>query len=153
MKCLRLTAVLLAVLGALTLALAGDDDEGAQLLSNMSVQWTLLEGQGYTVSHGLVDRLEQGEVYEEYRTLYANNDYKIVGLGGPGVKDFDMYVYDSDGDIVEKDADTTNVPIISFHVSETGRYRIKSKVYKVTAGTAEDKECLFSYCLGWKRGD
>jgi hypothetical protein len=154
LKSLRFAVAVLAALGTCSLTLAEETDtESSQLMSNLNVQVSLLEGQDYTIVHALVDRLEEGQSYEEERTLYAGNDYKIIGLGGPGVKDFDMYVYNSDDDVVDKDLDTTNVPILTFHISETGQYKIKSKLYKVQAGTDEDKECLFSYVMGWKRED
>jgi len=131
-----------------------EDDEGdvSKMLSSLSVMTTLIEADDYTVSHITVDRLEEGEEYAATRYLYEGNDYKIIAIGGEGVKDFDLYVYDGDGDLVEQDADTTNVPILLFHISSSGTYKIKAKAYKMEAGH-EDEECLFGYALGWKRED
>jgi len=138
------------VLGASFCLATAEESDVAKMLSSLSVMTTLIEADDYTVSHITVDRLEQGEDYSTERYLYEGNDYKIIAVGGQGIKDFDLYVYDGDGELVEQDADTTNVPILLFHISSSGTYTIKSKAYKMEEG-AEDDECLFGYAIGWKR--
>ncbi len=146
----RLLVAITLLLGT-SLCLA-EDDEGdvAKMLSSLSVMTTLIEADDYTVSHITVDRLEEGEEYVTSRYLFEGNDYKVIAIGGEYMKDLDLYCLDASGETVERDADTTNVPILFFHISESGTYTFKAKAYKMEEGH-DDEECLFGYALGWKR--
>jgi hypothetical protein len=148
------TVIAVTLLLGASICLAADEKEGdvASMLSSLSVMTTLIEADDYTVSHIMVDRLEEGEEYVTSRYLYEDNDYKVIAIGGEYMKDLDLYCLDASGEVVERDADSTNVPILVFHISTSGTYTFKAKAYKMEEGH-DDEECLFGYALGWKRED
>ena len=126
------------------------EDQLADVLSRTIVICAALSGDDYNLAHIEVDRLSEGESYTFTRKLYAGNNYKIVGIGGQGVEDLDIYVYDANGDLVDRDTQTDNVPIVNFHVYSTQVYQIKVKFYSAEDDWPSGKESFFSVAVGFK---
>ncbi len=65
--------------------------------------------------------------------LSSSEDYVFVGGGDDDVKDIDIIVYDSDGDIVAQDNDDDANPLVNFSPSHSGVYSIKLKLISCDA--------------------
>ncbi len=126
------------------------EDQLADVLSRTIVICAALAGDDYNLAHIEVDRLSEGASYTFTRTLYSGNDYKIVGIGGQGIEDLDIYVYNSDGELVGRDTQVDNIPIVKFHVNSTQTYRIKVKFYSAEDDWPSGKESFFSVAVGFK---
>ena len=62
----------------------------------------LLEGAGYTISNYDATYLAKGEEYVGTKTCYSGNEYIVMAFSGAGVRDLDLYVYDSVGNEISK---------------------------------------------------
>jgi hypothetical protein len=61
-------------------------------------------------------------------TMEAGRCYTILGVGGPGVVDLDLFLFDPGNQRVALDRETNNFPRISYCASFPGAYRIEAKV-------------------------
>ena len=58
-------------------------------------------------------------------TLHAGTTYALVGVCDNDCSDLDLVLYDADGDQVDSDVQTDDVPIVQVTPHETMRYRVK----------------------------
>lgn len=73
--------------------------------------------------------------------LKAGRTYAILGGGDDDVEDLDLYLKDSDGDIVARDVDKDANPVIVFKPEEDGRYRV---VMKLASGKTKSSFCAYA---------
>ena len=73
--------------------------------------------------------------YAYFADLAAGHCYTVLGVGGPGVVDLDLFLFDPTGRRVASDLETNNTPRMSYCASFAGTYRIEVKV-KRGAGEA-----------------
>jgi len=88
-----------------------------------------------------VDDLGVGnyDTFEKY--FYSDNKYAIIVLGADGA-DFDLYVYDENGNLINKDTSDNSYSVVEFTPSWSGKFYIKVKLYKATI----QRECyIISY--------
>jgi len=80
-----------------------------------------LESRGYTIVDSDADYIQEGrgDIYKY--TLYSNSDYVIIAVGGSGIRDLDLYLYDSDGNLATKDTDCQDDGLAMIDYS-TSRY-------------------------------
>jgi hypothetical protein len=128
-----------------------DAQELATLLPKMNTITTKLAEAGYTVAHIEVDRLQMGKIYSATRKLYSGNNYKIVGVGGPGIADLDMDVQDSAAVVVGKDTQDDNVPIVDVTPKASDVFTIRVAAAKLTPTTDKDSENYFFWVIAFKQ--
>lgn len=73
--------------------------------------------------------------YAYFADLQPGQCYTILGMGGPGVVDLDLFLFDPSNRRVASDLETNNTPRMSFCATFPGTYRIEAKV-KRGAGEA-----------------
>ncbi|MDQ3037787.1 MAG: hypothetical protein M3Y87_35665 [Myxococcota bacterium] len=80
--------------------------------------------------------LAEGERRDFTTVLRAGLCYKVLGQGGPGVRDLDLIVYDQNGVLLQRDATQDERPVIGVQRAicpqEPGLYRVE--VRAVTGG-------------------
>lgn len=58
-------------------------------------------------------------------TLHSGTAYALVGVCDNDCRDLDLVLFDADGDQVDSDVQTDDVPIVQVTPRETMRYRVK----------------------------
>lgn len=139
-----------APVATLPSATIGDKEELADLLVKMAAICAKVTEAGYTVAHVEVDRLVKGKVYAASRTLYAGNNYKIVGIGGKGIADLDMKLEDEDGATVAKDTETDNVPIVDVTPKAEGSFTVKVAASAMEKGFDPEAPYYFCWVIAFK---
>jgi type 1 fimbria pilin len=66
-------------------------------------------------------------------TLRGGYEYAIIGGGDDDATDVDIYVYDSDDNLIIKDSETDRTPIVRFTPESGEVYTIQLKLYDATA--------------------
>ena len=138
-------AQLTTAFGQTTLASYPSNSEDAGLDNTLAYRAKLmalaLEVEGYTLVAADLTTLAEGEKFNGYRTCYAANDYTVVAVTEAGVKDLDLYIYDSGGRLVDKNLTTSDegVTMIDFSMLRTDEIRIMAKNYK---SRSKYKACL-----------
>ncbi|NDC42651.1 MAG: hypothetical protein EBZ77_14070 [Chitinophagia bacterium] len=90
-----------------------------------------LKGQGYTVTEHQYCNLEQGEICTMYHTCSADLKYVAFAFtADDDVKDIDLYIYDSYGNLYKKDAATDQSAAIGFVPSYTQNMKFSFKNYR-----------------------
>ena len=103
----------------------------------------------YKFIRSVIDVLQYRNEYVESRTFYLGNTYKIYGMGSDGITDLDIQIIDENGNVVIKDTQTDNLPIVEFTPTKTGKYTIKVLAYNVEEAKKSDDN-LFGFALGYK---
>ena len=91
----------------------------------------LLEAAGYTIVDADWDYLSQGESYVGERRLYGNNEYIVAAVTEDGVKDVDLYLYNSRGTRLTKDTHINDdgVAMVSYSPYYSQAHYIKASNY------------------------
>jgi hypothetical protein len=70
------------------------------------------------------DSLGQGDSDDYNVTLQGGRSYKLVGVCDNDCTDLDITLYDSDGDVVDRDMLDDDKPVVSVSGKSGGRYRM-----------------------------
>ena len=91
-----------------------------------------LDNQGYELGDEYELNLDADDYDYVYRDIYGGNEYLFLFLGADGVTDLDGYVYDEDGGLIEKDAETGDggIAVISYDCPKDERVKIKARNYE-----------------------
>lgn len=81
--------------------------------------------------------LAPGKTRNYLVTLYAGNEYEVKSCGEEGVKNLDVLLYDTEGNVVVKDDVDGRQPAIKFTPKETGTYYVVLYLRDVEAGKTE----------------
>ena len=85
-----------------------------------------LSDKGYAQTHETqVGSLADDENDSFNLTLHAGTTYALVGVCDNDCSDLDLVLYDADGDQIDSDVQSDDVPIVTVTPSETMRYRVK----------------------------
>lgn len=126
-------------------------DELNGLLERLAALSTVLDTKGYTVVHIGVERLEKGEGYTFSRDLYTGNNYVIVGMGGVGVADLDIKLYDGNNRLLDEDTSEENVAVVDVVPTRSGVFKIQPSIYSLQPGSSNDDEYFVMYLIAFKR--
>ena len=74
--------------------------------------------------------------------MYSGNEYLIVGMGGIGIDDLDIELYNRSGDLVDRDTSTDNIPTVSVFPRGTAMHKINVDLYSLAHGYDQDGEYL-----------
>jgi hypothetical protein len=55
--------------------------------------------------------------------------YTIIGTGGPGVQDLDLFLLDASGHLVSQDVATDNAPVVGFCPQSAGNFTLRVVMY------------------------
>lgn len=100
----------------------------ATLKYRVSLMNLALEADGYQLTDYTLTTLKKGETFEGATTCYQGEDYIIYAIGGKGIKDLDLYAYESDGKLITYTVDNTDIGITSVKYRMYGRDDITLKV-------------------------
>jgi len=121
------TAMNTALLG-LTLLAAGsapvasaDEDEASSCLRTKV--WDSY-GDGWAVRTLTSTELTNGKTRSYLVSLYAENEYRIATCGDENVKNLDVLLYDTKGNIVQRDDTEDREPLLEFRPPATGTYYV-----------------------------
>ena len=111
-------------------------------LSRSDVQ-RIVENQGFTVATERYAYLSEGETTSFYRKFYKGNEYLIIAYSEEyGVKDLDIYLYDEDDSLLERDARNEGYAIVGFSPSYTRSLKIVVKNYD-SESSLKEYNCKF----------
>jgi len=150
--------IILIVIGFLSFSydginrLRGSDEEEKlrDILARTVALTATVYAHDYRIAHMEVDRLERKEHYRFQRKLYSSNVYKIIGVGGQGIKDLDIKIYDSNGNLLAKDTSEDNFPEITVDINETDVYTIEAIAFELEDDADQDAEYFFVVTIGFK---
>lgn len=125
--------------------------EVAGLLQRLLALSAALHQNNYTIVHIEVDKLEKGQSYAVTRALHSSNRYKIVGVGGVGIKDLDIYLHDQNGNLIDKDISRDNLPEVDVAPRWSGDFRIRINLYELEDEYSSEYEYFFCFIIAFKR--
>ena len=125
-------AIIVIIVAGLGLALftrpaAATRDEAVECTAAM-VAAAMREG--YRLRSSDTNRLEEGDVMSYDVTFNRGNRYVILACGDGRAVDLDIYLYDEDGNLIDRDQQTDNRPIVSVTPRWTGPFRVRVKMYE-----------------------
>ena len=100
-----------------------------------AVQQVAAEG-GYGTQNYIIGSLREDQSDAWTITLYGGYDYMILAACDGDCQDLDIRLYDEDGNEIDQDESTDNVPTIEGRVDTTGRFTIEVDMF----------ECSEDYC-------
>lgn len=85
-----------------------------------------------------ISSLYRGTMYQGQRqvvtvTATAGRCYRIIGVGGPGVRDLDLRLRDMNGNVIDQDVATDNFPVLGLQrplcLNWTGSFQVEVIMY------------------------
>jgi hypothetical protein len=128
----------------------GDYPSMTTLLDEVDIWVDLLYESGYSIANIYVDRMKATNSYTVSRELHAGNEYFIVGVGGDGITDLDLKLYNASGRLVEQDTSADNIPILMISPSRDAVYSVETSIYAIDANVSLDTELFFAYIIAFK---
>lgn len=123
MKKLLLFIMLLVVV----LPVNASEDECVDCLVAMVA--TSIYTYDYSLRQHDFDRIAEGDYMRYNLTLYRGTKYMFVGCGDSNCKDLDFYLYDENGNLIDRDRKIDNKPIVEVTPRWTGTFRLYVKMY------------------------
>ncbi len=80
------------------------------------------------------DSLNQGDSDDYTVTLQGGRSYKLIGVCDNDCSDLDITLYDSDGDVVDRDLLDDDKPVVSVSGKMGGRYRMNVSMAACSTG-------------------
>jgi hypothetical protein len=90
---------------------------------------------GYRLRNDDSDRLVQGQVASYTVTFSRGVSYVIFACGDRRAYDLDIYLYDEEGNLIDRDRATDNQPVVTVTPAWTGQFTVRVRNYE-SAGTA-----------------
>ena len=78
-------------------------------------------------------------------TVIGGRDYVLFGACDNDCTDLDLLIYDGDGDLVRRDVEADDRPVLIFTPRKSGKYRIK-----VVMAVCSDEPCRYGLQLNAK---
>jgi hypothetical protein len=88
------------------------------------------------------DILAAGDSDNYNVTLQGGRSYKLIGVCDNDCTDLDITLYDSDGDVVDRDLLDDDKPVVSVSGKSSGRYRMNVSMAKCSTGS-----CYYSVAV------
>lgn len=127
----------------------GDDKLDAIMTSIQQVA-TKLNDKGYTVVNITIDKGFQGETYETSRTLYAGNEYIILGAGAEGVSKLGINLLDADKNVVDKAPGTDASPLLTTKPAKDSKHFFETTIVGLDGTGDANSSYFFGYVVGFK---
>jgi len=113
----------LALLGMLAASSPAQADEAEASSCLRTKVWDGY-GEGWAIRTMTSTELESGKTRSYLVSLYAESEYRIATCGDEGVKNLDVLIYDTKGNIVHRDTTADREPSLEFKPSATGTYYV-----------------------------
>jgi hypothetical protein len=96
-----------------------------------ALYWSLCAPAGYTVlSNEDTDVLASGRFRDYTVVLQAGVSYCIFAAGDQRIEDLDIFLYDENSNIIDRDTSRDAIPSVSVTPAWTGRFTLRIKNYK-----------------------
>lgn len=143
LKKILATAIAFASIGAAPAAYA----QSAEIIRQLSNQLSQARSSYVPNNYRLVtgpdnDLLSQGDSDNYTVTLQGGRSYKLIGVCDNDCSDLDITLYDSDGDIVDRDLLDDDKPVVSVSGKSGGRYRMNVSMASCSTGV-----CYYSVAV------
>lgn len=102
------------------------------------------------MEHVEFDWLKLNDVYVSTEVLSAGCKFKIVGVGGAGIADLDIRVYDENNNLVAADTLDDDVPEVDIAPRWTGPFRVEVSAEALMTGCCPEDGWYFAYLIGSK---
>jgi hypothetical protein len=137
------TAIAFAGIGAAPTAYA----QSAEIIRQLSNQLSQARSSYVPSNYRLVtgpdnDILSQGDSDNYTVTLQGGRSYKLIGVCDNDCSDLDITLYDSDGDVVDRDLLDDDKPVVSVSGKSGGRYRMNVSMAACSTGV-----CYYSVAV------
>lgn len=118
---------------------AQDNQWRGQVESYLKRAAKTLSDKGYEQTHETQIGSVADDENESFNlTLHSGTAYALVGVCDNDCSDLDLVVFDADGEQVDSDIQTDDVPIVQVSPRETQRYRVK-----VLMATCKTSPCWY----------
>lgn len=97
----------------------------------------MMANNGYSSGSSNYGRLDKNTSTTSTLQASAGKNYFVVSVCDTDCRDIDVQVTDKYGDIVGKDADSTDMALVQFRANYSGTYTVKTTMYN----------CQTSYCM------
>ena len=95
--------------------------------------------------------MKEGQNFTYSRNLYTGNDYVILGMGGVGVSDMDIKLFDGNDRLVDKDTSQENLALVEVRPTRSGIFKIQPSIYALGRGYSSDNDYFVIYLIAFKR--
>lgn len=137
------STLVLASIGAAPSAFAQSAEYIRQLSNQLSQARDSFVPSNYRLVTGPDnDSLSQGDSDNYTVTLQGGRSYKLVGVCDNDCTDLDITLYDSDGDVVDRDVLDDDKPVVSVSGKSGGRYRMNVSMASCSTAT-----CYYSVAV------
>lgn len=110
-----------------------------------------LKDMGYTIADEMKVNISEGMTGYSHRHFYGSLKYAIFAVSeDKDVIDLDIYVYDENGEVYEKDTDESDIAVITFKTGYDMDGKIVVKNYK---SNDPDYKSLCRYVVAYKGSD
>lgn len=150
-KLVLVAAVCLIATIAFPVSAMSPAEELARLLDRTDSALAEFIKAGYLIEHVEVDWLAEGQSYIVPIELAAGYDYKILGIGGDGIADLDIRVYDANKNLIAQDTLTDDVPEVDIKALGSGTIWVEIIAESLAKGASTDEYWYFSFIVGSTR--
>ncbi len=117
--------------GTLAVPAHAQTDYESQVQFQLDLVKTFAESTGWEQTHDFeIGSLEEGESDAFTGTFRDGWEYRIVSFCDNDCSDVDLYLRDGDGDELDSDISTNDVPIIGCRPGRTGEYTVQLTMYE-----------------------
>ncbi len=143
LKKVLLTAVAFGAMAVAPAAYAQSGEIIRQLSNQLSMARDSYVPNNYRLVRGPDnDLLNEGDSDNYTVTLQGGRSYKLVGVCDNDCSDLDITLYDSDGDVVDRDLLDDDKPVVSVSGKSGGQYRMNVSMAKCSTSV-----CYYSVAI------
>ena len=104
-----------------------------QILDRLSQVEQAFASQGFQqMAQPVSGTLQQGAYIDTPATLEVGGDYRIIGVCDSDCGDFDLILYDQNGNVVSQDNMTDATPVVSVAPQWTGPFTVRAQMHNCT---------------------
>ena len=105
---------------------------------------------GYSIHEFNWGLIEVGETVSYERRLHQEKDYVIVALGGPGISDLAIYLFDEYNHSKGEDYGTGAVPTVQVMPHWSGNFDIEINLCSLNFGESRYDDYVYGYIIAYK---
>lgn|SRR5690554_5044865 len=115
-------------------------DDLSQVLGN------LIEN-GFTIEHFEFDSLVVDNTYPIRYPFYEGFEYVVVGIGGPAITDFDIYLFDEEGEPIIDDTEVGRFASVTLNIETSQINNIVFHNYSIAEEYSESTPYYFAFVI------
>ena len=102
----------------------------AQIVKQLQVQEKTVQDRGYRKTHPyLFNHIESGKTVQRTIELESYTSYIFFGVCDEDCTDLDIYIYDSNRNLILSDTKADDLPVIRFKPPRSGTYIVEMKMH------------------------